>query len=146
MFKYALSFFICLFFLKPLIADSYEMIVLSIHDEKKIETDKKYKFSVTEAIGNWQDSLGNYGKAKILFFLESKRNSNVNLNGMIELLDKNNEKIWLSATRKSSDQDAGVGKMKIVETTKKHKKLLNKKCTYAINYFEDRSYMKIKCS
>ena len=30
-------------------------------ETNKIETSKGYKFSTSEAIGNWQDNKGNYG-------------------------------------------------------------------------------------
>ena len=145
MVRFFFSLIFYFLYLKTLHADAYEIIVLSIHEQMSIETKKEYKFSVSEAIGNWQDNLGNYGKAKILFSVESKKNSNVELKGLIELLDNESQNIWLTAIRRSTEEVAGVGKMKIIETTKKYSHLLNKDCTYAINYFDDRSYMKVKC-
>ena len=48
----------------------YNISSFSIHTSNKIETSKGYKFSISEAIGNWQDNKGNYGKSKIIFYVE----------------------------------------------------------------------------
>ena len=51
----------------------YNISSFSIHTSKKIETNKGYKFSISEAIGSWQDNKGNYGKSKIIFTLKNLR-------------------------------------------------------------------------
>ena len=117
---------------------------MSIHDSKSITTSKKYKFSISEANGNWQDSLGNYGKSKILFYLENKNNEEIYIKGLGKLTDQNKNSIWFIPIRKS-DEEAGVGKIEIVETSDIYNFLLKSSCNYAINYFENRSFFKVKC-
>ena len=123
---------------------SYEVTVMSIHNSKSIMTSNKYKFTISEANGNWQDSLGNYGKSRILFYLENEDNGQVFIKGLGQLNDQNNNSIWFIPIRKS-DEDAGVGKIKIIESSKLYNFLLEANCTYAINYFENRSFFKVKC-
>tara|TARA_B100002051_G_C16179304_1_gene366597 strand:- start:29 stop:385 length:357 start_codon:yes stop_codon:yes gene_type:complete len=117
---------------------------MSIHDNKSITTSKKYKFRISEANGNWQDSLGNYGKSRILFYLETNNNKQTYIKGLGQLIDQNNKNIWFIPIRKS-DEDAGVGKIEVIESSKLYNFLIQSSCTYAINYFENRSFFKVKC-
>ena len=126
------------------IAYAYELNVMSIHNSKTINSLNKYKFTISEANGNWQDSLGNYGKSRILFFTESTNNEEAFIKGLGQLDDQNSNNIWFVPIRKS-DQQAGVGNFKIINTSNNYKFLLNAKCTYAINYYENRSFFKVRC-
>ena len=117
---------------------------MSIHDNKSITTSKKYKFRISEAIGNWQDSLGNYGKSRILFYLETNNNKQTYIKGLGQLIDQNNKNIWFIPIRKS-DEDAGVGKIEVIESSKLYNFLIQYSCKYAVNYFENRSFFKVKC-
>ena len=132
------------FFLLYKILLSYELTVMSIHQSKSITTNSKYKFTISEANGNWQDSKGNYGKSKILFYLENKNDGQASIRGLGELNDQNKNSIWFIPVRES-DEDAGVGNIKFIDTNKLYSFLLNLSCTYAINYFENRSFLKVKC-
>ena len=132
------------FFLLYKILLSYELTVMSIHQSKSITTNSKYKFTISEANGNWQDSEGNYGKSKILFYLENKNDGQASIRGLGELNDQNKNSIWFIPVRES-DEDAGVGNIKFIDTNKLYSFLLNSSCTYAINYFENRSFLKVKC-
>ena len=143
--KYLTIIFIFLMPFSNTYAEDYELIVFSIHNEKSIETLNNYKFKISEVQGNWQDNLGGYGKITILFFLETVERENVNLKGLAVFTDEDNERFWFQANRKYSLEDAGVGNMNAIDATEKYKFLLGLSCPYAIKYFEDRSYMKIKC-
>ena len=110
------SIFFYLLFLFSLETFSFEITIMSIHDSKSITTAKKYKFSISEATGNWQDSLGNYGKSKILFYLENKYNEETYIKGLGRLTDQNKNSIWFIPIRKS-DEKAGVGKIEVLETS-----------------------------
>ena len=52
-------------------ANSYELTVMSIHKSKSITASNDYEFTISEANGNWQDNMGNYGKSRILFYIEN---------------------------------------------------------------------------
>ena len=127
-----------------LLSKDYELTVMSIHETKTMNTKSNYKFSISEAEGNWQDSLGNYGKLRIIFYVESDNIEKAYLKGLGRLSDQNNEYAMFAPLRKSQEE-AGVGIMKFLEASEKYLFLTRSKCTYAINYFENRSFIKVKC-
>ena len=47
---------------------------MSIHESKSITASNDYEFTISEANGNWKDSMGNYGKSRILFYIENEKN------------------------------------------------------------------------
>ncbi len=124
--------------------DEYIISSFATHSLNKIETSKGYKFSISEAVGNWQDNKGNYGKTKIIFYVEEVDNMTT-IKGLGELIDQENKRIWILPERETI-QDAGVGTVKIIDASEKYIFLINKKCFYAINYLDDRSFLKIKCT
>ena len=101
-----------------------------------------YEFTISEAKGNWQDNMGNYGKSRILFYIENEKNGKAYIKGLGQLDDQINNKFWFIPVRKS-DQNAGVGKINFIDVPKNYKFLLKSNCNYAINYFENRSFMQI---
>ena len=140
--SFLLFFLIFIIYHKFTIA--YELNVMSIHNSKSITSLNGYDFSISEANGNWQDSLGNYGKSKILFYIESTENGQTFIKGLGQLDDQNKNKIWFVPIRKSY-QKAGVGNFQVIDASKNYTFLLNSSCTYAINYFENRSFLKVRC-
>ena len=52
--------------------------------------------------------------------------------------------MWLNSKRSESEWQAGVGQSKIISTTKKYKKLINKICIYAVTYYKDSFHKKTK--
>ena len=125
-------------------ANSYEMTVMGIHESKSITASNDYEFTISEAIGNWQDNMGNYGKSRILFYIENEKNGKAYIKGLGQLDDQINNKFWFIPVRKS-DQDAGVGKINFIDVPNNYKFLLKSNCNYAINYFENRSFLKVLC-
>ena len=125
-------------------ANSYELTVMSIHESKSITASNDYEFTISEASGNWQDNKGNYGKSRILFYIENEKNGKAYIKGLGQLDDQINNKFWFIPVRKS-DQDAGVGKMNFIDVPKNYNFLLKSNCNYAINYFENRSFFKVLC-
>ncbi|MDA9708305.1 hypothetical protein N9V56_02505 [Alphaproteobacteria bacterium] len=125
-------------------ANSYELTVMSIHESKSITASNDYEFSISEANGNWQDNMGNYGKSRILFYIENEKDGKAYIKGLGQLNDQINNKFWFIPVRKS-DQDAGVGKINFIDVPNKYNFLLNSNCNYAINYFENRSFFKVLC-
>ena len=122
----------------------YNISSFSIHTSKKIETNKGYKFSISEAIGSWQDNKGNYGKSKIIFYVEEFKDNTL-IKGLAQFIDQENNILWFIPERET-DQEAGVGKVKIIDASKKYTFLINKNCFYAINYLDDRSFLKVRCN
>ena len=47
--------------------------------------------------------------------------------------------------RSSTDIDAGIGYIVIAGGTKPFELIKNKKCNYAVSFFKDQAYVKIKC-
>lgn len=125
-------------------ANSYELTVMSVHESKSITASNDYEFTISEANGNWQDNMGNYGKSRILFYIENEKDGKVYIKGLGQLDDQINNKFWFIPVRKS-DQDAGVGKMNFIDVPNNYKFLLKSNCNYAINYFENRSFFKVLC-
>ena len=125
-------------------ANSYELTVMSIHESRSITTSNDYEFTISEANGNWQDSMGNYGKSRILFYIENEKNGKAYIKVLGQLDDQINNKFWFIPVR-MSDQDAGVGKINFIDVPNNYKFLLKSKCNYAINYFENRSFLKVLC-
>ena len=125
-------------------ANSYELTVMSIHESRSITAANDYEFTISEANGNWQDNMGNYGKSRILFYIENEKDGKAYIKGLGQLDDQINNKFWFIPVRKS-DQDAGVGKINFIDVTNKYNFLLKSNCNYAINYFENRSFFKVLC-
>ena len=125
-------------------ANSYELTVMSIHESRSITASNDYEFTISEANGNWQDNMGNYGKSRILFYIENEKDGKAYIKGLGQLDDQINNKFWFIPVRKS-DQDAGVGKINFIDVPNKYKFLLKSDCNYAINYFENRSFLKVLC-
>ena len=125
-------------------ANSYELTVMSIHENKSITASNDYEFTISEANGNWQDNMGNYGKSRILFYIENGKDGKAYIKGLGQLDDQINNKFWFIPVRKS-DQDAGVGKINFIDVPNKYNFLLKSNCNYAINYFENRSFLKVLC-
>ncbi len=142
---YSIIFITTLFLSFRVFASDYIITAFSIHNSTYVETDKEKRFSISQADGNWQDNLGNYGKSKILFYTDSVKNKDGFISGIAELINQNGDKFWLTPSRSDKVKDAGVGKMLVIETDKYYDFLFLKKCTYAIKYLEDRSYMRILC-
>ena len=125
-------------------ANSYELTVMSIHESRSITASNDYEFTISEANGNWQDNMGNYGKSRILFYIENEKDGKAYIKGLGQLDDQINNKFWFIPVRKS-DQDAGVGKINFIDVPNNYKFLLKSNCNYAINYFENRSFLKVLC-
>ena len=133
-----------LFLISKANANSYELTVMSIHESRSITASNDYEFTISEANGNWQDNMGNYGKSRILFYIENEKDGKAYIKGLGQLDDQINNKFWFIPVRKS-DQDAGVGKIKFIDVPNNYKFLLKSNCNYAINYFENRSFLKVLC-
>ena len=145
MLLFKLTFLITIILIQNINSKEYEITVFSTHTNNTLSTNNGYKFSIVEAIGNWQDNLEDYGKSSLIFFIENSKKNSIKFRGLMELTNHRNEKIWFQVLRNSDLEEAGVGKMIVLSSTKKYIFLEDKVCSYAVNYYEDRSYLKIKC-
>ena len=132
-------------FLKIALAEQYSLTIFSNHTIDIVKTNKEKKFSISKAIGSWQDSLGNYGSSLILFYIDAIFNKDGSVRGLAELTNQFGSKVWFAPSRSDNLKDAGVGKMVAIEAENDYKFLLDKKCTYAIKYIEERSFIKVIC-
>ena len=84
------------------------------------------------------------GEVAELLNLKNEKNGKAYIKGLGQLDDQINNKFWFIPVRKS-DQNAGVGKMNFIDVPNNYKFLLKSNCNYAINYFENRSFLKVLC-
>ena len=61
----------------------------------------------------------------------------------VELSNKDSYSFFMKRSR--TDMDAGVGYIVIAGGTKPFEQIKNKKCNYAVSFFKDQAYVKIKC-
>ena len=97
------------------------------------------------ASGIWEDNIGNYGSMKCIISLYVSQDSSVDLNGICEAKDKNNEKFWTKIRRTSSGLDAGVGKMTFIIGTSKYSKLKDISCPYAVEWVDRGGILQMRC-
>mgnify|MGYP001403638006 CR=1 FL=1 len=144
--KFFLTIFLSLFILS-VIAEDLIIDIRGYYKNDEIVMANKSKLIHYQSKGNWSDNKNNYGKFKCkgsIFINESGKRSDKELT-LCELEDVDGEFMWLNSKRSESEWQAGVGKSKIISTTKKYKKLINKICIYAVTYYKDSFHTKTKC-
>ena len=112
-----------------------------------ILTDKS-KVSTFTTKGTFKNNIGKYGSFICIGFIDRKSNGEINkLENICESTDQNGIKQWTKGRRSKSDIKAGVGNNFIVDSTRKHKKILvGSDCKYAVNYVRDLSFAKTICT
>jgi len=108
-----------------------------------ISDDKKYLNFTLE--GTFTDNLGNYGVWDNASILTLKNKNVINLQGYGKATYQNNEIIYTKGFRNKQEQQAGVGKTEIINTSNLLKPLLGMRCTYAVNFYLDNAYFIQKC-
>ena len=110
---------------------------------KSIIYQDKSIFKIVNPSGYWEDNEGNFGIFNCIGWVKSiKASENLEVN--CEALDNDKDKFWVILNR-NSDVGAGVGKTTYIDGTGKYKKLINRKCKYAINYFQAGFFYKQIC-
>ena len=92
---------------------------------------------------DWKDSDGNFGNFSCIGWVKNIKDKE-SLEVNCEALDNENDRFWVILNR-NSEIGAGVGITTYIDATGKYKKLLNKKCKYAINYFQTGFFYKQLC-
>ena len=108
-----------------------------------ISKDKKYLNFILE--GTFTDNLGNYGIWDNASIVTLQNKNVVNLQGYGKSTYQNNEFIYVKGFRNRQEQQAGVGKVEVVNASKPLLSLIGMSCTYAVNFYKDNAYFIQKC-
>jgi len=110
----------------------------------ELKYDDNNSYGTTNAIGPWEDSLGNFGSLNCAgIFGKSNNKDVVNVNCIG--IDNNDNKFSVNMKR-VSEQDIGLGKVKYLRGTGIYQILEGKVCNYAVNYSNGYGFYKQKCN
>ena len=131
------------------ISNSYsESYSLDAHAEIIINEEIKIEENVKEAIikakGTFTDSLGNYGEVITLGTSKSDKEK-VILDFLLQGINQKGDKFIGRQFRNSLEQEVGVGSFFYISGTGDYKKLIGKKCYYAVKYLNANVFYKHKC-
>ena len=108
-----------------------------------ISEDKKYLNFILE--GTFTDNLGNYGVWDNASILTLQNKNVINLQGYGKSTYQNNQFMYTKGFRNRQEQQAGVGKVEVVNASNFLKPLIGMSCTYAVNFYLDNAYFIQKC-
>ena len=105
------------------------------------------KYSIIEQLGQWTDSIGNYGSTECLGLIKKDDQDTIKfLDVTCEMIDQNNIVTWRKFERVGSEIERGVGVSTIIDTTSKYRdSLIGTKCKYAVNRTKDMVFSKAVC-
>ena len=142
--KYISIILMSLFLAGNVIADEYSMKSIGKNNFKSMIINNE-KLTIVEVDFTWIDSLANYGTG---FCYGSILNDNnqISLDNFCEFTDSNKSKFWSKVQRISSNLEAGLGKQNFLKASEKYKFLLEKKCKYAVSFFQEINFLlELKC-
>ena len=113
-----------------------------INEEIKIE--KNIKESIIKAKGTFTDSFGNYGELITLGTSKSDKEK-VILDFLLQGINQKGNKFIGRQSRNSLEQEVGVGSFFYISGTGDYKKLIGRKCYYAVKYLNKNVFYKHKC-
>ena len=135
---------IIFFNISNLFAENYELEWTGdMKFTKSITYQDKSIFKIVHPTGYWQDNNGNFGNFNCIGWVKNIKDKE-NLEVNCEALDNENDRFWVILNR-NSEIGAGVGNTTYIDATGKYKKFINKKCKYAINYFQAGFFYKQVC-
>ncbi len=130
-------FYLFLFLLcNVLNAKNYIVDSTAMLKPNTIDIDEYYKSTIATLEVRWTDSNGEFGLGKCNAHVISKKNEEI-IDAYCENLDSSGDKYWTHLNRNSSEIEAGIGTITYVNGTGKYKKLIGKKCNYAVRYFDN---------
>ena len=142
--KYISIILMSIFLISNVIAEEYSMKSIGKNNFKSMVINNE-KLSIVEVNFTWIDSLANYGTG-FCYGSILNDNNNITLNNFCEFTDSNQNKFWSKAQRVSSDLEAGLGKQQFLKADGKYKFLLEKKCKYAVSFFQEINFLlELKC-
>ena len=103
------------------------------------------KYSLYKSKGYWKASSGDYGTVKCFGTLKNNKDNSVEFEVYCKHTSQDKQHFVMKFLRGVGTQDAGIGKAKITETSKKFDYLLNLECNHAITYIEEDYFAIQKC-
>ena len=132
------------------ISNSYsESYSLDAHAEiiinEEIKIEENIKEAIIKAKGTFTDSLGNYGEVITLGTSKSDKEK-VILDFLLQGINQKGDKFIGRQFRNSLEQEVGVGSFFYISGTGDYKKLIGKKCYYAVKYLNANVFYIHKCN
>tara|TARA_Y100001954_G_C15726389_1_gene560953 strand:+ start:464 stop:934 length:471 start_codon:yes stop_codon:yes gene_type:complete len=144
--KYIL-FFIVNFYLFALhSAEYYESnSINTVIISKRIILPDGSTYSTLDSKGSGTNNFGIYEIINCAGHRLSKDNELLEQDFYCNVELSNNNSYTFFMKRSRTDMDAGVGYIVIAGGTKPFEQIKNKRCNYAVSFFKDQAYVKIKC-
>ena len=140
-------FFIFYFYSLAICAEEYyeSNSINTVNITKKIILPDGSAYSSLTSQGSGTNSLGLYEIFDCAGHRISKENKLLEQDFYcnVELSNKDSYTFFMKRSR--TDIDAGIGYIVIAGGTKPFEQIKNKKCKYAVSFFKDQAYVKIKC-
>ena len=115
----------------------------NIINEKHAYSKGNY-YNILKLDGSFTDSLGNYGELITLGTSKSDKEK-VILDFLLQGINQKGDKFIGRQFRNSLEQEVGVGSFFYISGTGDYKKLIVKKCYYAVKYLNANVFYKHKC-
>ncbi len=140
-------FFIFNFYLFALNAEEYyeSNSINTVNITKKIILPNGSTYSTLTTQGSGTNNLGLYEIFDCAGHRLTKENKLLEQDFYcnVELSNKDSYTFFMKRSR--TDIDAGIGYIVIAGGTKPFEQIKSKKCNYAVSFFKDQAYVKIKC-
>ena len=116
---------------------------MAIIKEHYYSTDHFFRNYIID--GNVEDNYGNYGSSETVVFAVYKKKKIIKLEWSNKIIFQNGKQIFFSGYRKEGVESAGVGKSILFEADETLLPLVGMICTYAIKFFQNKTFTKSKC-
>ena len=140
-------FLIFNFYLFSLNAEEYyeSNSINTVNVTKKIILPDGSIYSTLDTQGSGTNSLGLYEIFNCAGHRLSKEKKLLEQNFYCNVELSNNDSYTFFMKRSRTDIDAGIGYIVIAGGTKPFEQIKDKKCKYAVSFFRDQGYVKLKC-
>ena len=144
--KYIFYIIVNFYFFSLLAADYYESnSINNVKISKKIILPDGSIYSTLDTKGSGTNNLGLYEIFNCAGHRLSNKNTLLEQDFYCNVELSNNDFYTFFMKRSKTDMDAGVGYIVIAGGSKPFEKIKNKKCNYAVSFFKDQAFVKIKC-
>ena len=99
----------------------------------------------TAGSASWKDSNGDYGVLKCLGNYISYKKQGTELKLYCKGMNKDDDILWFTMKRKSTELDAGIGKSEYIYGEGKFKNYIGVQCVYAVEISKEFSILKHNC-
>ena len=142
---------VCILYCLNLYSNDFELEIMSASDGSET-TIFQFSDDITYrhffSIQNWKDSLGDWGTLQCAGNHTIIKDEATILKNYCKGLNKDGDIFWVMMDRKSSQFDAGVGKLKYRKGTGKFESYEGTECVYAISFLPkgNGSFQKANCN